>query len=187
MNKKKKLIIIISALVLAITILTVAFFKMKTEYPIKYSELVEKYSSEYNVPKDLLYAVIKTESGFNENAKSSAGAIGLTQITPETFTWLQSKTGEKMEADELYNPEISIKYSALFYKILLAEFENTETAIAAYHAGRGRVNSWLKDKEISSDGKMLDNIPFRDTSHYVHKVTTAISIYNMLHSKEVRS
>ncbi|MEG1846419.1 MAG: lytic transglycosylase domain-containing protein [Oscillospiraceae bacterium] len=160
---------------------------VKMQYPLKYVDEISKYSQEYNIPKDLLYAVIKTESGFNKDAKSSAGAIGLSQITPETFAWLQSKTGEKLETDDLYNPEISIKYSALFYKMLIKEFKNTDTAIAAYHAGRGRVNSWLSDKEISSDGKTLDKIPFKDTAHYVHKVNEAMAIYNILYSKEIKN
>ena len=57
-------------------------------YPLKYQEYVEQYAEEFGIDKYLLYAFIKTESSFEPDAISDAGAIGLTQITEETFAWL---------------------------------------------------------------------------------------------------
>lgn len=154
---------------------------MKLIYPMKYSELVEKYSAEYGIDKELLYAVIKTESSFKPNAVSNADAAGLTQITPETFEWLKTKLGEEDENLSLLDPETSVKYGAFFLSYLLDEFGNTDTAVAAYHAGRGRVNGWLEDKSISPDGKTLENIPIAETAHYVKKVNKALNAYNELY------
>ena len=64
---------------------------MKLSYPHKYEEFVEKYSAEFGLDSALLYAVIRTESSFDPSAVSSADAVGLTQITPETFEWLRMK------------------------------------------------------------------------------------------------
>lgn len=150
---------------------------MKLSYPQKYAELVEKYAAEYGVDENLLYAVIRTESSFNPSAVSSANAVGLTQITPETLEWLQMKLGESDKTVSLLDPEASIKYGAFFLGYLLDEFENTDTALAAYHAGRGRINSWLADSEISPDGKTLSQIPVKETAHYVKKVNKALNIY----------
>ena len=61
------------------------------------------------------------------------------------------------------------------------EFHNIETAIAAYHAGIGRVSEWLRDPRYSSDGVTLDVIPFKDTAHYVNKVKRAVQIYENLY------
>ena len=112
---------------------------VRLTYPVKYETLIEKYSTEYGVPQNLLLAVIKTESSFDPTAVSSAGALGLTQITPETFSWLQTKTGESLDAEQLQDEETAIKYGALFLGLLLDEFENTETAAkycrAVYEAG----------------------------------------------------
>ena len=58
--------------------------------------------------------------------------------------------------------------------------EDTETAVAAYHAGRGRVNGWLADESISPDGKTLGDIPIPETAHYVRKVMRAVNIYEKL-------
>lgn len=154
---------------------------MKTLYPMKYAEYVEKYSEEYGVDPRLVYAVIKTESSFNPDAVSYADAAGLTQITPETFEWLKQKLGEENKNLTLYDPETSIKYGAFFLSYLINEFGDANTAIAAYHAGRGRVIGWLEDKKISPDGKTLSEIPIPETAHYVKKVNKALNIYNNLY------
>ncbi len=179
----------IKAIILILTAAAVlfgAFFVtgrsvMKLIYPVKYAEYVEKYSTEYGIDRELLFAVIKTESSFNPEAVSHANAVGLTQITPETFDWLRTKLGEEDDELSLLDPETSVKYGAFFLSYLLEEFENTDTALAAYHAGRGRVNGWLEDKSISHDGKTLAKIPIAETAHYVKKVNKALNAYNKLY------
>ena len=194
MNRKTKAILKIAALVTAFALLIgiSVFFAGKTVYkavyPCKYTFEIHKYADEYGVPRALLFAVIHTERGFDPNAVSSAGALGLTQITPETFHWLQTKTGEELPDTALYEPDVSVRYGALFYSMLLSEFGgDTRTAVAAYHAGRGQVNAWLRDTQYSSDGKTLEIIPSRDTNHYVYKVTKALNIYNNLYEKELNN
>lgn len=192
MSRKTKAALKIAALVTAFALLigVSVFFAGKTAYkaayPCKYTFEIEKYADEYDVPRALLFAVIHTESGFDPNAVSSAGALGLTQITPETFHWLQTKTGETLPDSALYEPDVSVRYGALFYSMLLSEFGgDIRTAAAAYHAGRGQVNAWLRDGQYSANGKTLDTIPSRDTNHYVYKVMKAINIYNNLYEKEL--
>ena len=90
-------------------------------YPRQYVDLVEDNAEEFDIDKALLYALIKTESGFDKNAVSSVGAMGLTQITPDTFHWLQTKTGETYEDEALFEPEISVYYGAYFLNMLLEE------------------------------------------------------------------
>ena len=153
---------------------------IKFSHPVKYEEYVEKYSKEFGIEQNLVYAIIKTESSFNPDAVSSANAEGLTQITPETFEWLKTKLGEENKDLSLFDPETSIKYGAFFISYLLDEFGDTDTAIAAYHAGRGRVNGWLEDKELSPDGKTLSEIPIPETAHYVKKINKALNVYNNL-------
>lgn len=153
----------------------------ETLYPRQYVSFVEDNAAAFHIDESLLYAVIKTESGFDKNAVSSVGAKGLTQITPDTFAWLQTKTGEVYEEDALFEPEISIYYGAYFLDMLLDEFDNIETALAAYHAGRGIVNDWLEDPEISPDGAALENIPYEDTAGYVKKVMKNIERYEKIY------
>ncbi len=171
-GKKIKLVglLLILSVVFIILVINTVKIGLQTIYPRQYSNLVEENAELFGIDEALLYALIKAESSFDENAVSSVGAKGLTQITPDTFQWLQTKTGEVYEEDALFEPEISVYYGAYFLDMLLEEFGNTETALAAYHAGRGKVNEWLSDPQISPDGKTLKNIPYDDTAAYVERV-----------------
>lgn len=186
-RKLKNAVLIVCCLVLlAVPVRFAVRSCCRAAYPLKYVDEVEKYSGEYGVPPALLYAVIRTESGFDPNAKSGAGALGLTQILPATFDWLQTKSGEKLETDELFRPDVSIKYGAMFYGMLLREFGEVRTAAAAYHAGRGQVRKWLQDETLSPDGKSLERIPAGRTKDYAEKVLRTFSIYEKLYEKELR-
>lgn len=153
-------------------------------YPKKYSEYVGQYAEEYGISETLLYAVIRTESGFDPEAVSNANARGLTQITEDTFDWLVMKTGEDYTFDDLFTPEISIRYGAYFLSILQDEYAVTETVAAAYHAGMGNVSSWLENDEYSDDGVHLKTIPISDTAHYVNKIMSAMDNYNKIYAEE---
>ncbi len=183
-NKNKlKLIslVLILSLISVIIIYNSFLLAMQTIYPRRYSEYVEKYAQENQINEAFLYAVIETESGFDKNAVSEVGAKGLTQIMPDTFKWLQGKTGEKYKEDDLFDPEISIKYGAFLLQYLLEEFEDPKTALAAYHAGIGRVKEWLRNPEYSSDGESVSEIPFESTDVYTRKVLRTYKIYVKLY------
>ena len=151
---------------------------MERTYPVQFSQYVEAYSAEYGVPEDLIYAIIQVESGFEPNAISEVHAIGLMQMTEETYDWLSSKTGDTGTFKELYTPEYSIQYGTYFLSILMDRYEGDYTTVAAaYHAGMGSVNSWLTDAANSDNGVTLTNVPADDTAHYVTKVLHAVEIY----------
>ena len=173
--------LLILTVVLGIIIYNTVHLALQTVYPLKYSELVEKYSAEYNLDEAFVYAVIETESGFNKDAVSEVGARGLMQIMPDTFKWLKSKTGEKLSEDALFEPEVSIRYGCFLLRYLLDEFENEKTALAAYHAGIGRVKKWLKDPEYSDDGKTVARIPYETTKNYTDKVMKTYHRYIKLY------
>ncbi len=184
-NKFKLIsLLLILSVIFIIIIVNAVKLGVQTVYPRQYVTLVEENAEAFEIDASLLYALIKTESGFDKNAVSSVGAKGLTQITPDTFSWLQTKTGEEYEEDALFEPEISVYYGAYFLDMLLQEFGNTETALAAYHAGRGKVNEWLSDPRISPDGVVLENIPYEDTAGYVKRVMRNTEKYQKIYDIE---
>lgn len=151
-------------------------------YKTDYSYYVKQYAKEYNIEPNLIYAVIKTESDFKSKATSNVGARGLMQVMEPTFDWVSSLVKDSnITYDDMFEPEINIKYGAFLLSYLINEFSTYEEAISAYHAGRGAVNSWLKDEKYSSDGQTLDRIPIDDTQHYVNKVIKAYEMYNKLY------
>lgn len=181
----KKTITIIS-IVVAAALIALIWTKAdnaisKNSHPLEHVETVEKYADTYSVPKELIFAVIKTESKFKSDAVSSAGAIGLMQMTPKTFTWLCEKNSDTFNDSRLlYAPDVSIMYGTFYLDMLYSEFGDWETALAAYNAGPSKVREWLKDPECSKDGK-LTHIPYKETREYVKKVIKAKEKYTKLY------
>jgi len=151
-------------------------------HPMKYGDFVEKYSRENGLQVSLVYAVIKTESGFDPTAVSNVGARGLMQIMEATFDWVKLRLGdEDTEYLDMYDPETNIRYGCWLIGYLYEEFGDINTAMAAYHAGSGEVGGWLENKELSADGVHLDVIPISDTAHYVSKINRAVETYKRLY------
>ena len=141
-------------------------------YPTDYSELAEQKSEEYGVPLSVIYAVIKTESGFDPNAESWVGARGLMQITKDAYEWIDYYRGETGATwDDMYDPEYNMDYGVWLLSYHYGLFGEWETVYAAYNAGPNAVKKWLGDPEYSLDGKTLDKIPYEETSNYREKVS----------------
>lgn len=153
-------------------------------YPLKYEDIIFRESSKYNLKKELIFAIIKCESGFDEKAHSHADARGLMQITPETFEWLKKcYTHEDLDLSELENPEVNIPYGVLFVSILMKKYKNEEVALSAYNAGMTTVDRWLSNRETSDDGIALKHIPYKETRNYVKKVQKSKKNYKKLYFK----
>ena len=181
----KKTITIISILIVAALVAvlwtTIDTAIDKNSHPLEYIETVEKYADEYSVPKELILAVIKTESKFRSDAVSAKGAIGLMQIKPSTYEWLCEKNADTSDnPDLLYTPEVNITYGTYYLDMLYSEFGTWELALAAYNGGPSNVRKWLKDPEYSQNG-VLVNIPFKETREYVEKVMNAKDKYTELY------
>ena len=101
-------------------------------YPRKYESIVKKEAKEYDLPQSLVYAVIKAESDFDPEAESPVGALGLMQMMPETFDWMQTHIGGEYDASALLDPEISIKYGCALLRVLLNEYDNLATCPEEY-------------------------------------------------------
>ena len=155
---------------------------LKTLYPLRYTEFVETYSKENNLSDSFVYAVIKCESGFKPNAKSNKNAVGLMQITEETFNDVKKMLGDDdlSFSVDATDEELNIKYGTYYLRFLNNYFSGDEIAvIAAYNAGLGNVQKWLgKDKKLSES-----EIEFAETKAYVKKVLKAKNIYKNVYEK----
>ncbi len=149
---------------------------LKFIYPIKYSDQVQKYSSEYGIKPELVYAIIKSESDFDKDAISHANAYGLMQLTKETFNDvnIMLKEENRYNFDEQWNnAEVNIKYGTKYLQYLLNLFDDNEiAAIAAYNAGMNNVKKWFDNGTFNQE-----NIRFKETYDYVKKVLRAEKYY----------
>lgn len=149
-------------------------------YPRKYRNEVESQSAKFSVSPYLVYAMIKTESGFNAEAKSDKNAMGLMQLLPSTAEYISDTVFDGEEID-LLNPADNIKCGVAYFAYLKEKFETVGLALAAYNAGEGNVAKWLSDGRYSTDGKELDYIPFAETREYVDKVLKRERVYKFLY------
>lgn len=150
--------------------------------PEEYEDIIENYSEKYDVPEHIIYAVIKAESGFDHSARSGAGAIGLMQLMPSTFEELtDTHLKEYLDTSTLYDPETNIRYGTYYLSYLYEIYGDWTLVFAAYNAGMGNVNSWLDNKNYSTDGKQLKKIPVRETRKYVSRVESNLEKYNELY------
>ena len=153
----------------------------KRSHPLMYETIVEKYSEEYNVPKEIIYSVIKAESSFKSDAVSPAKAIGLMQITEDTFDWLMKRLGENLSAGLLYDPNTNIKYGTYYLNYLYKEFNSWDIAFAAYNAGPNKVkNYWINNPEYILNNEIV-YIPIEETRNYIKKVNKNIEVYKRLY------
>ncbi len=144
--------------------------------PNEYAESVERYSERFEVPEELIWAVIKIESGFDSSAVSDKGAVGLMQLTESTFNEISNqRLKEGLDPGMRYDPDTNIRYGTYYLSYLYARYNNWDAAIAAYNGGLGNVDEWLDE-----EGKLGD-IPYRETRNYVKKVNRAKEKYEDLY------
>ena len=150
-------------------------------YPLNYMDSVEKYAEEFGVDKYLILAVIKTESGFDPNAKSDADAIGLMQITEEAFAWIKLKLcpKENLVFEDLYNPDTAIRFGTYYIAKNLERYNgDISTAAAAYHSGWGTVDKLLAEYQT----EILTQFPYTQMEHYVYKINKSYNAYHELYN-----
>lgn len=164
-------IIVLVAMLIYGAYVAIRNYRENASLPVEYSEIIEAVSKDEGVTESIIYAVIYTESSFDAEAKSSAGAIGLMQLLPSTAEWLCEIDGAEYDEAKLTDPEFSIKYGTKYLKILYDRYKNWDAAHAAYHAGFSRVDSWLEDgiAKYNEDGQLV-GIPIESTEQYVNKI-----------------
>lgn len=167
MKKRNRIPIAVCSAVLLIAVillgLTVA---VRAAFPRPYRAEVR----ESGLQEALVYSVMKAESGFDEDAKSKAGAVGLMQLLPATAEFICGLSGIPFEAERLTEGEYNVRLGCAYLLYLFGKFECEETALCAYNAGEGTVSEWLKNPAYSRDGRTLEKIPYAETAEYVKKI-----------------
>jgi len=181
-KRRKKVLMIIAAFLIAVIIIAGAYLYCKYKYPLKYETLIEEYSQEFSLDPYLVATVVWAESRFNPAAVSGSGAIGLMQIMPETGKWIAGKLGVKdYTSDLLYTAGINIQFGCWYLSYLENKFDGDMIKIlAGYNAGPNKVEQWEEEwgEEYSP---IWEDIPYEETKNYVKKIQSAEKIYKILY------
>ena len=178
-RKKVRMLLIFLTILILIAIAAVTINKQMTKilYKKEYSEYVSKYAEQYGVEENLIYALINAESNFNPNAVSRQNAKGLMQLMDSTAQEIARKSQIELTEENILNPDTNINLGTQYIAALLDKYNCTEVALAAYNAGSGNVDKWIKNGTIKADGSDIENIPYKETNTYVRKIMRDYKIY----------
>lgn len=181
---KSKFSILIWAFILVFMGTVISFPKWITVfYPLPHRDIVFSAAAANNVDPYLVFAIIRAESKFQARAKSPVGAIGLMQIMPETGVWIAKQMNmPDYEVEDLNNPEINIRFGCWYISDLDNEFKgNVPLQVAAYNAGRGKVNQWVQEGKWDGNPSNMEGIPFPETKQYVKNVLSNYQAYKAIY------
>ena len=141
-------------------------------YPIDFYEEIQNYAKAVGNDAPLMLALVREESYFNPEAKSSVGARGLMQLMPATAKEISAHYGYGLTSDDdLYKPELNIKIGNSYYAQLRSMLNNLDiSAIAAYNGGIGSIGRWQKNINYADTDEFVEQIPYSETKNYVKKV-----------------
>jgi len=149
----------------------------RLRYPLHYGSIVRGHARNYDLDPALLAAVIYQESKFHADARSDSGAIGLMQLLPSTAHGIALHTGgSRFRTEDLYNPEINVRYGAWYLRHLLDRYGEERSALAAYNAGQDNVDRWRAEGV---------GIAFGETRTYVNRVEGLKRIYRRIYASEL--
>ena len=184
MKKILKRIVQIIIVVVSICIVVLWIYR-NVVYPRKYKDIVEQASSIYNVDPNLVYAIIKQESKFNENATSNSGAKGLMQLMDATAYDMARKIDSIDEKDyDIYDPHTNIFLGTRYISYLISYFDgNYYLAVVAYNAGMGNTKEWLKKgyNEYRTFSDIYECIKYSETRNYLNSVIKNYNYYTVLY------
>lgn len=153
-------------------------------YPFPYQDLIVEHSKKRNLNPVLVTALIRQESRFNPLIKSSAGALGLMQVIPETAAESAKKMG--MKKYNLTNPPDNVKIGTYYLDYTHRTYnDNTLLAVASYNAGPNAVADWLKRFDFSDPDVFAEKITYPETKDYVRSVLGNYWNYLRIYNPEV--
>ena len=164
--------------------MTLASFRRM--YPTYYWGEINRTAQEMDLDPNLILAIIRQESAFNEDAVSSAGARGLMQVMPATGNSLARKLRIKgFSTDDLWQAKTSIRFGSQHLSDHLRYFKRSKgrslgLALSAYNAGLKAARRWSRRLTAGDVDEFVESIPYRETRNYVKLVYRNYQVYSYL-------
>ncbi len=153
-------------------------------YPFPFEEKILKWSKQRQLNPLLVTALIRQESRFEPEIKSSAGALGLMQVIPPTAKTVAQNIG--LANYSLTNPEDNVKIGTYYLDFTHRKYNNNSMlAVASYNAGPNAVAKWVSRYGLSDVDEFVEKIPYRETKGYVESVFENYWNYMLVYNPEV--
>lgn len=150
---------------------------LTTRFPVVFQPEVESAAAANRIPPAWVYGVMRRESGYIRDVKSSAGAVGLMQLMPNTAKYVAKLQGESNWKGDLTDAETNIGFGTFYLRHVMDKFDDHQIlATASYNAGPHRVTYWLPPEDMPAD-VWIDAIPYSETRRYVRAVMAYTAIY----------
>ena len=158
---------------------------LELRFPMPHTSEVQKASVKNAIETAWIYGVMRRESGFIEDIRSGAGAVGLMQLMPATAKDVARRQGKKRVGD-LTRAKDNISLGSYYLRYVLNKFNNNQPlATAAYNAGPARVKRWLPREHALSADVWIDTIPYSETRRYVRAVMAYTTIFEWRMNQQV--
>lgn len=158
-------------------------------FPTPHKQPVMENAKKNDIDPAWIYGIIRRESAFNEDIRSSAGAVGLMQLMPKTAKYIGKRIGSKnTSVYALTEAKNNIQLGSAYMSYLAEKYNgNKVLATAAYNAGPHRVKQWTQNLDNLPADQWVDSIPFTETRNYVKAVMEYTTVFNsLLHGKYAR-
>lgn len=151
-------------------------------YLAPYGEQVRPAAKNQSLDDAWVYGLMRQESRFITNAKSSVGASGLMQLMPATARWVAKKIGLRdYDHGRVNDTETNVLLGTSYMRMVMESLDNHPVlASAAYNAGPGRARKWQDTNRPLEGAIYAESIPFSETRDYVKKVMSNSVYYSSL-------
>jgi peptidoglycan lytic transglycosylase len=155
-------------------------------YPLAFWDMIQQKAQERGLDPYLVLGLIRQESLFDVRARSSAAALGLMQLIPQTAARVAKQLGLPTPSQEtLFEPEMNLTLGTQYLKDLLQRYSNNwQKAIAAYNAGESAVDRWEKEIPADDIDEFVERIPYVETRGYVKLVLRNHQVYKRLYDAQ---
>lgn len=150
-------------------------------YPKRFLRAVRRASRAHRVDPALVLAIIRTESAFNENARSPVGARGLMQLMPSTARRIGGSARARRHARRFTRPSSNVWLGSWYFAQLLDRYRGQGAlALGAYNAGPNAMDRWVEAHGDMEIDEFVERIPYRETRRYVRRALESYLVYRAL-------
>lgn len=152
-------------------------------YLAPYRDITQGYTTELGLDEAWVYGLMRQESRFAGQARSSAGAGGLMQVMPTTAQWVAGQLGVEWDPALSSDIDRNIRFGTFYLSHVLGTLGHPVLATAGYNAGPRRALEWQPDVDMDAT-QYIESIPFSETRDYVKKVMANAEHYARIFGHE---